>query len=68
MNNTTTQNVHISTITIGDTIEHNGQLKTVTATNIGGDSFIGRTLFGDSYNSGRKQVKKVSFIVPNNLK
>lgn len=63
MENTTTKNVHISTITSGDTINHNGQLRTVTASNIK-TGFMGVTLFGDSYNMGTIPVKKVSFIVP----
>ena len=64
MKNITIKNVHISQISSGDTIEHEGQLRTVTSTNIKNCSFMGVSLFGDSYNSGRKPVKKVSFIVP----
>lgn len=51
--------VHISQISAGDTIEHNGQLRTVSGTNIKKDSFMGTTLFGDSYNLGTKKVNKV---------
>lgn len=50
---------HISTIVAGDTIIHNGEMKTVTSTNIKFDSFMGKTLFGDSYNLGYKKVIKV---------
>lgn len=53
--------VHIDDIKIGDTVERNGILKTVGACNIGGDKFIGRTLWGDSYMGGRKSVTRVTF-------
>lgn len=52
--------VHISTIRIGDTIEHNGELHTVGRNNIK-RGFMGKTLFGDSYRMGRTLVKKVVF-------
>ena len=51
--------VHISQISVGDTIEHEGKLRTVSGNNIKRDSFMGRTLFGDSYNLGNKPVNKV---------
>lgn len=50
--------VHISQISVGDTIEHEGELKTVSGNNIK-KSFMGITIFGDSYNLGTKPVKKV---------
>ena len=40
--------VHISTIVAGDTIMHNEEMKTVSGNNIKFNSFIGKTLFGDS--------------------
>lgn len=52
---------HISDIKAGDTIRHNGEVKTVSGNNIGGNTFIGKTLFGDSYNLGHKQVEMVVF-------
>lgn len=60
--NYTIQNVHISTITAGDTIlSKDGFMRTITKSNLGGDSFIGRTINGDSYKSGNELVKKVVF-------
>lgn len=56
-----TEKVNINTVKVGDMVEHNGVLKTVGACNIGGDKFIGRTLWGDSYNCGHKLVTRVSF-------
>lgn len=53
------ESVHISQISVGDTIEHDGTLKTVSGNNLKKDSFMGITLFGDSYNLGTKKVKKV---------
>lgn len=53
--------VHISHIKPGDTVIHHGQLKTVCRGNIGNDSFHGVMLWGDSYNSGRIAVQKVTF-------
>lgn len=52
--------VHISEIRVGDTILHNGEIKTVSGNNIKNCSFMGKTLFGDSYNLGHKLVVKVS--------
>lgn len=59
MNNAKLEPVHISQISAGDTIEHNGKLTTVSGNNIKRDSFMGVTLFGDSYHSGHKPVNKV---------
>ncbi len=59
MTNAKLNPVHISQIAIGDTIEHCGKLRTVSGTNIKKDSFMGTTLFGDSYNLGTKTVNKV---------
>lgn len=56
--------VHISQITSGDTIIHNGKLTTVSTNNIKIGGFMGKTLFGDSYNLGYKLVNKVVFNVP----
>ena len=50
---------HISTIRVGDTVLcEDGHLRTVGKNNIGFDSFVGKTLLGDSYNLGQKPVKK----------
>lgn len=51
--------VHISTIQSGDTIQHNGEIKTVSGNNIKRCSFMGTTLFGDSYSLGHKLVTKI---------
>ncbi len=59
MNNAKIESVHISNISAGDTIEHEGKLTTVCANNIKKGGFCGTTLFGDSYNSGYKPVSKV---------
>ena len=53
--------VHISTIKIGDTIEHLGLIQTVSGTNISTSSFMGVSIFGDSYRLGMIPVKKVTF-------
>jgi hypothetical protein len=54
-----TESIHISRIITGDTIIHEGELKTVNANHIKKDSCMGLTLFGDSYNLGTKLVIKV---------
>ena len=57
--------VHISTINVGDTIiSKDGFMRTICKNNLGGDSFMGKTINGDSYKSGHKLVKKVIFIKP----
>ncbi len=57
-----TEEVHISTIKGGDTVMHNEEMKTVSFNNIKRDSFMGTSIFGDCYHSGRKKVKKLTFI------
>jgi hypothetical protein len=59
MENVKINPVHISQISVGDTVEHCGHLRTVNANHIKRDSFMGITLFGDSYNLGTKTVNKV---------
>lgn len=54
--------IHISNITSGDTIIHNNQMRTVCKTNIKNDPFMGNSLFGDSYHSGKNLVNKVTFL------
>ena len=53
--------VHIDDITVGDTIIRPGGHMTVCACNIAGNSFIGRTLFGDSYKIGTVPVTRVIY-------
>lgn len=55
---------HISNITIGDTIIHEGHMRTVCKSNIKKDPFMSKTLFGDSYNLGGNLVNKVTFVKP----
>ena len=57
------KDVHISLIGSGDTIEHEGKIMTVCKKDIrrGG---VGLSVFGDSYHSGHKPVKKVIFLTP----
>lgn len=62
INNIKIELVHISQISVGDTIEFDGIIRTVSANNIKRDTFYGTTLFGDSYNLGTKRVNKVSFL------
>jgi hypothetical protein len=65
MSNSTTEQVHISKIQSGDTIVHNNEVTTVSNTNIKNDGFMGKTLFGDSYNSGHKLVTRIHFVTFN---
>lgn len=62
MSNYVIKEVHISTIKWGDTVEHNGVIKTVGNRDIKQDGFFGHTLFGDSYRLGRINVKKVEYV------
>lgn len=54
--------VDISQIGVGDIIIHDGEMRTVGREDIGGDTFMGESLFGDSYHSGQKKVKKVTVV------
>ncbi len=51
--------VHISDITSDDIVEHAGVTETVTQCDIKHDSFMGISLFGDTYHLGNKKVKKI---------
>lgn len=53
------EEVHISQISAGDTVEHGGFIRTVDKEYIKRGGFCGDTLFGDSYRSGTIPVKKV---------
>jgi hypothetical protein len=55
---------HISTIKAGDTILHNSIMKTVTNKDIHYNSFMGISIFGDSYHIGNKLVDVVTIIKP----
>lgn len=66
MKNTEVKEVHISKIAAGDTINHLGTITTVGKNDIKKGSFMGVTLFGDSYKLGKELVKKVIFKTPIN--
>jgi len=53
---------HIKHINPGDTILFNDVLTTVTEKDIKYDQYMGKTLFGDSYNLGYKPVIKIIFV------
>ena len=53
--------VHISTIKAGDTVNHKGDIKTITPKDINYSTFMGYSIFGDSYRIGTILVKKVIF-------
>lgn len=57
----TEEKVHISQIRVGDTIIHEGFMRTVSGNNIKRCSFMGKTIFGDSYNLGYKLVTRVNY-------
>jgi len=56
----TTEQIHISRIRVGDTILHNGEVKTVSGNNVKRSEFMGITLFGDSYHLGYKLVTRIN--------
>jgi len=58
-----TASKHITTIRAGDTVVHNGELRTVCNTDISRVDLLGVTLFGDSYRAGHKSVIKVTRIL-----
>jgi hypothetical protein len=53
--------VHITQIQPGDTVFHEGLVRTVCRRKITKDSFMGSMLFGDSYQLGSKPVYRVAF-------
>jgi hypothetical protein len=52
---------HISEIKAGDLIFHEGLVRTVSIPNIKRKTFMGDTVFGDSYRSGYKLVDRVVY-------
>lgn len=52
--------IHISEARQGDTILHNGELKTLTNSYIKRCPFMGVSIWGDSYQCGNKPVIRVS--------
>lgn len=55
------EEVHISTINWGDTVHHDGNIRTVGKKNIKHNRFMGSSLWGDSYKLGTVLVKKIIF-------
>lgn len=51
--------VHIDTVRVGDVIIHEGKERTVNRNNIKYNSFMGVSIFGDTYQLGRKPVHKL---------
>lgn len=47
----------LNKIKVGDTVLHEGKLKTVSRSNLKYDPFMGVGLFGDSYHIKRKVIK-----------
>ena len=60
----TVKNVHISQISVGDTIVHwrDGHLTTICKSNLRRCSFMGRSIDGYNYKCGYELVKKVIFL------
>ncbi len=54
--------IHIDSVKAGDTILHDGVLTTVCKKDIRTSTFMGRTVFGDSYVLGNKPVIKVNLV------
>ena len=52
--------VHISKIKVGDTINHNGEVLTISGNNIKNCSFMGKSIFGDTYSLGYKKVQRLT--------
>lgn len=50
---------HIDDIKVGDVVVHDGQDRTVCAADLKHGTFMGTTLFGDSYRCGTVPVLKV---------
>ena len=59
-NNYETEEIHIDRLRVGDTIIHNGEVMTVSGNYLKRNGFMGTTVFGDSYNSGRKLVTRIT--------
>lgn len=53
--------ISINDINVGDTVIHNGNLKTVSNQSITTSLFYGRALWGDNYRLQTKLIKKVLF-------
>jgi hypothetical protein len=54
-----TEEVHIDSIRVGDTVMHDNAMRTVSPAFISYGGFMGTSVFGDSYHLGNKKVTKV---------
>lgn len=54
------QLTHISTIKVGDTVHHDGHWRTVGTRDLKPSTFMGTTLWGDSYRAGTVLIRKAS--------
>lgn len=55
------EDVSVGRIKAGDTVCIDGVYKTVGKKDLGGDGFVGPTLWGDSYRAGTDKVTRVTF-------
>jgi len=53
--------VHIESVVPGDLIVHRGKVVTICRKDIKHSTFLGVSIFGDSYKLGHKAVSKVTF-------
>lgn len=49
--------VNLNSLQVGDTVLHKGKLRTVSKSDINKDSFMGLSIYGDSYHIKRKIIK-----------
>lgn len=54
---------HISEVRAGDTVLHNGEVKTLPKEFIKNDPFMGRSIWGDSYRMGNAPVTVIEWRV-----
>lgn len=54
-----TRKIHVSLVRVGDTVFHEGRVRTVSARNLTHDTFMGHRLFGDSHVLGRRPVHRI---------
>jgi hypothetical protein len=53
------KDTHISLIRPGDTVFHDGKVRTVCRSDLKYDGFMGITLFGDCYRLGARPVQRL---------
>jgi hypothetical protein len=52
---------HVNDVAVGEAIFFKGKYRTVGKKDIKRNSFMGRSIFGDSFSSGHKLVKVLKF-------